>query len=285
MFGKGGPDALAKLGFEGGLAGYMRHAGTQAQYIRDAILGRHFGILYQPIVFLQTRAIHHYEALLRPKQMPSSPFVDTQQFILLAEAAHLAPALDLQVARSVCETASRTRAPIAFNISAQSLQNEAFGERFMDLLRTSPARQDGLVAVEVTETAEIEDLKLASRTIEMLRSLRVSVYLDDFGSGAADIRVLRALRPDFVKLDGSYTAEAVQGGRERSFVVAMSEMARAAGAKLVAERIETEAEAEALRQIGIEFGQGWLFGRPGSILEPNRTIHRLSHQARYRQGS
>ena len=82
----------------------------------------------------------------------------------------------------------------------------------------------------------------------MLRSLGVPFCLDDFGAGAADIRLLRALTPDIVKLDGSYIPGNRAWRRERAFVTGMIEIARAGRAEIVAEQVEIETEAEVLRQ-------------------------------------
>jgi EAL domain-containing protein (putative c-di-GMP-specific phosphodiesterase class I) len=119
--------------------------------------------------------------------------------------------------------------------------------------------------VEMTETAEVENLPEAARTAEALRAAGVPFCLDDFGAGTADVRVLRALPADVVKLDGSYVPGVVHGGRERAFVAGMIDIARAAGAEVVAERVESEAEADALRAVGVTYAQGWLFGRPGPL--------------------
>ena len=73
---------------------------------------------------------------------------------------------------------------------------------------------------------------------------------------------------DIVKLDGSYVSGIVADGRQRAFLTGMVEIARASGAAVVAERVETEAEAEALQAIGVDYGQGWLFGRPGALPVP-----------------
>ena len=145
------------------------------------------------------------------------------------------------------------------------MQDDRFRDRLVSLLSASPACKEGHVLVEMTETAEIEDAATAAQTTQALRAIGVPFCLDDFGAGAADMRLLRALAPDIVKLDGSYVAGVTEPGRERAFVAGMVEIARAGAAEIVAERIETEAEAGALASLGVQYGQGWLFGRPGPL--------------------
>ena len=91
------------------------------------------------------------------------------------------------------------------------------------------------------------------------------VCIDDFGAGAGAFRYLRRFRVDHVKIDGAYVRDAVAGERGRAFVAAMVDLSLAAGAEATAEQVETEAAAEAMRGLGVRYGQGWLFGRPGDL--------------------
>ncbi len=266
-FARNGAEGVAAAGLAEGLAGYMRRAGAQADTLRRAINGGKFALEYQPVVSLLDRGLHHYEALVRPQKLPGSDVEEPQEFVSLVEAVGLAPEFDLAIARTVCATAAQRGVAIAFNLSSQSAQNSACREALIDLLEAAPARKAGLISVELTETAEIEAVDAVCRTGEALRALGVPFCMDDFGAGVADMRMLRVLRADVVKLDGSYVPGVTQGGRERAFVAGMVDVAHAAGAQIVAERIETEQDAEAMRTLGIEYGQGWLFGRPGPLPE------------------
>lgn len=264
-FAKQGQKGFADAGFDGGIAGYMQRAGERAASLRMAISGNRFSLAYQPIVSLTDRTCHHVEALIRPLPLAGASLSSPQDFVSMVESLGLADELDIAVCRMACEAAGRARRAVAFNLSGQSIQSPDFRDRLADLLERSAARKSGLIMVEMTETAEVEDLAEAHRTAQMLRALQVPFCLDDFGAGTNDVRLLRALTPDIVKLDGSYVPGVAQGGRERAFIAGMVEIAHAAGAQVVAERIETEAEAGALRAVGVEFGQGWLFGRPGQL--------------------
>ena len=126
----------------------------------------------------------------------------------------------------------------------------------------------------MTETAEVENLTEAARTVPALRGIGVPFCLDDFGAGTADVRVLRAISADIVKLDGSYVAGVLRGGHDCAFVKGMIDNARAAGAEVVGKRIETEAEAEALRAVWVTYGQGWLFGHSAPL--PVTTVEAAS---------
>ena len=268
LFARGGPSALDGAGFGGGLAGYIRRAGTQAATLRQTIRKNQFKLVFQPIVSLYDLSVHHFEALIRPSSDAGSSGHGPQDFIMLVETLGLADELDLEVARLACEAADKSEASVAFNVSGQSVQSCGFRDRLVRLLSASAASKAGRIIVEMTETAEIENVEEATRTADALRSLEVPFCLDDFGAGAIDIRLLRELRPNIVKLDGSYIPGVVQGGRERALIAGMVEIGRGAGAEIVAERIETRAEADALQALGVQYGQGWLFGRPLPLPNP-----------------
>jgi EAL domain-containing protein (putative c-di-GMP-specific phosphodiesterase class I)/PAS domain-containing protein len=271
-FARHGIGGLNEAGLGTELAGYMQRAGKKADTLRRVIREERFALNFQPIVALATRVPHHYEALIRPRPIPNLPLDSPQDFVMLVEALGLADELDLRVAKIACERAASTGLSIAFNISGQSTQNPAFRQRLVDLIGTPTGGRPGQIVVEMTETAEIDDLSEALLTANALRERGVPFCLDDFGAGTADMRTLRVLTPDIVKLDGSYVAGITAPGRNRAFVAGMVEIARAVGAQVVGERVETEAEAAVLASLGVAYGQGWLFGRPEDLPAIHRTV-------------
>ena len=255
------------------LAEHIRHATDQARNLRIAVHQRRFHMTYQAIVFLKDRRVHHYEALIRPLSVPGSDFTTPQAFVSAIEEYGLADELDLAVAAVVCAEAQTSSYPVAFNVSSQSVQNAAFRGSLIKLLAASPATKAGRLLVEMTETDALSDLAEATQTLDALRVLDIPFCLDDFGAGAADIRLLRSLSVDIIKLDGSYVAGITQEGRERAFVVGMLEVARAAGVEVIAERVETEEELAALLCLEVPYGQGWLFGQPGPLPAGSMKSH------------
>ena len=252
-------DGFASGGFGAGLAGLVAATGAEAEAVRRTITGGHFRLALQPVVALADRALHHYEALLRPDPAIAGPR-GTQEFVTIAEAVGLAEMLDLAVLRAVlARLTERPDAPVAANISGLSLQNPDFRAALLALLRPHGG---GALLIEFTETAEIDNLAEAAETLRQLRGAGVPVCLDDFGAGGAAFRYLRELRADFVKLDGGFVQRAAAGGRDRAILRSMIEAAQGSGAALIAEMVETEAQCALMRALGVTFGQGWLFGRP-----------------------
>jgi EAL domain-containing protein (putative c-di-GMP-specific phosphodiesterase class I) len=272
-FARGGNDALEKAGFAGGLAGFLDSASERATLLRRSIAERRFRMAFQPIVSLTDRAPHHYEALIRPLQADDTAMPDPGEFVALAEAVGLTEELDWAVVSAVCEAAGAAGGTrVACNLSGLSLQSPKFRENIKTLLENTPGMAERLV-VEITETAEIEQEDEAVRMIELLREHKIPVCLDDFGAGAAAFRYLRAFRVDYVKVDGIYVANALQSERDRGFIAAMVDLARTVGAQVVAERVETEEEAALMLELGVRYGQGYLFGKPKMELAARKAGH------------
>ena len=126
-FAANGAAAVEASGFAAGLAGFIAQAQGQTEALRQAIADRRFQVLFQPVVALRSRAVHHYEALLRPTPMAGAPWQTTQEFVTCAEALGLAEELDLAVLRQVLAALDRVPGcSIATNISGQSMESEQF---------------------------------------------------------------------------------------------------------------------------------------------------------------
>jgi EAL domain-containing protein (putative c-di-GMP-specific phosphodiesterase class I) len=115
---------------------------------------------------------------------------------------------------------------------------------------------------EITESAQIVDLETVRRFVVELRRLGHSVCLDDFGAGAASFSYLQALPVDYVKIDGAYVGRLCESPRDRAIIKGMTSMCRDLGIHTIAEMIEREAQLDALLELGVELGQGYLFGQP-----------------------
>jgi EAL domain-containing protein (putative c-di-GMP-specific phosphodiesterase class I) len=245
----------------------IRQAELQGRSLRRAIADRHFRLLFQPIVSLADRQLHHYEALLRPIPTPDCHLHKPQDFVAFAEAVGLAEELDWAVLRQALAALRASSSPcIAVNVSGFSMQSREFRDRLLGLVEARiELLGHGRLLIELTETAEVEDVTEAGTTMMKLRALGVPVCIDDFGAGAASFRYLRDFRVDLVKIDGGYVRNAMRGDRERNFIGSLAGLVSATGAKIVAEMIETEENALLMQSLGVQYGQGYLFGRPGAL--------------------
>ena len=263
-FADGGTRAAKDAGFSHGLAEFIASAQIRARAMRSALAENRFRLAFQPVVNLSTRKIHHYEALLRPIITPGATIQNTQDFVTFAEAVGLSEELDWAVMQqAVAALRASPKAFVAVNVSGLSMQSAPFCDRVLKLLAEQV--EPGHILVELTETADIEDVASASATIDRLRAMQIPVCIDDFGAGSAAFRYLREFRVDYVKLDGAYVRGALQNAREHGFLLTMIELANFVGAKVIAETIERDDEAQMMRDLGVEYGQGWLFGKPGAL--------------------
>jgi EAL domain-containing protein (putative c-di-GMP-specific phosphodiesterase class I) len=262
-FAASGAAAVGASGFASGLAGFVAQAHGQTVALRQMIAERRFQLLYQPVVSLRTRTVHHYEALLRPNPVAGAVWQTTQEFVTCVEELGLAEELDLAVMQQVLAMLDRVPGcAIAANISGQSMQSQRFQSRLLKLLPSGSYRR---LLVELTETAEIEDIATAAATLEQLRKHNIGVCLDDFGAGAAAFRYLRDLPVDYLKIDAAYVQGAPRSKRDRDVVTSMLDLACSAGAETIAEAIETKELARLMEELGCTFGQGWLFGKPAPL--------------------
>lgn len=270
-----------KFGVEGGAAiepgtadHYLRRktAETLSRVVamRDLIHERRITLHYQPIVGLSDRRHHHYEVLLRFAD-GRSPFEDVK----FAEEINIVHELDLAVANGAVMRireglAKGHNLSLAVNMSAKSLLNESFGEMFAKVTERLGADRKRLM-VEITESARLDDLDRAAKAVERLRANGHLVCLDDFGAGAASLPYLQQLTIDYVKIDGAYIRSVTESLRERAIVQGVLTTCKTLGIGTVAEMIEREDQHKCLLQLGVDLGQGWLYGRPAAEI-PSPSI-------------
>ncbi|CAN5307245.1 EAL domain-containing protein [soil metagenome] len=231
---------------------------AQATAFKSMVKAKGFSLVYQPIVSLTDGEIHHFEALARFSD-GDSPF----ETIRMAEELELIEDFDLAVAREAIRALAADASgasKIAINMSAKSLMQRRFVSTLLELISTSPHLPARLL-FEITESASLVDLACAEERIQSLRRLGFAVWLDDFGAGSASLAYLQALSVDGVKIDGQYIKE-LSSGRNLSLVRHISGLCRELGVATVAEMVERTDTDLALKKLGINYGQGWLYGRP-----------------------
>ena len=231
------------------------HARRQEEGMREAIRATiadgAFYPVFQPIVDLETREAVGYEALTRFEsgQRPDQCFADAWSVGLGAE---------LELATLAAAVAKGKELPagrwLDLNVSPRLLADP---ERLSEVLWAA----ERPLVLEITEHEEIGDYPAVRDAIRALgKDVRVAV--DDAGAGVANFGHIIDLHPDFVKLDLGLVRRVNANMGRQALVVGMRHFSRSAGCRLVAEGVETEAEASTLDELGVEFGQGYLFGRP-----------------------
>ncbi|RRS30780.1 MAG: hypothetical protein OI74_16355, partial [Gammaproteobacteria bacterium (ex Lamellibrachia satsuma)] len=121
------------------------------------------------------------------------------------------------------------------------------------------------ICFEITETVALSDLKQAANFFSQLREMGCSVALDDFGTGTASFEYLKRLHVDYLKIDGSFIREIEGNKLDYVIVTAIRDVARSTGTKTIAEYVETDGVLDLLIKLGVDYGQGYIFGKPEEI--------------------
>ena len=244
----------------------------------DCLRNERVELHFQHIVSLQeypstspARAGLHGEILCRLRSQQGE-LIAPARFMRAIEAAGRGVELDLAVLRALlrqlrgsphsllhCER-------IAVNLTGQSLASASFRKQLMELLGGSPLPLSAC-CFEITETAAISNTALAGQLLEELRAQGCTIAIDDFGVGMQSFERLKDLPVDVIKIDGSFIRNVAQRGKDYALVQASVAVARAFGAQTVAEFVQDEETVVCLRELGVDWIQGYLVSRPEPLGE------------------
>lgn len=234
--------------------------------VKRAAKNRNFFVEYQPIVELATRRIIGAEALVRWKSKIA--IVRPDHFIPLAEERGLIHLITEQVINIVTRDLPKFLEldpdfEVAINMSAADLRSGGTHEKLDQMLAESGGRPEN-IELEATERAFLQGAETAA-LIGTLRAKGFSVAIDDFGTGYSSLACLQSLSLDTLKIDKSFVDTIGTDGATSHVVGHIIEMARSLELHMVAEGVETEVQATFLEKSGVQYAQGWLFGKPMPI--------------------
>lgn len=234
--------------------------------LRRAIEAGEFYLEYQPIVSLPNRNLRGFEALVRWRH-PTRGIISPAEFIPVAEETGLIVPLGWWILQESCEQLSHwcDQFPQAFpvmmnvNLSAIQLKQTDLLERLESILQTTQIPRDCL-KLEITESCILEPLTPEAQRLKQLKDLGVRLCIDDFGTGYSSLTRLREFPIDTLKIDRIFVHRLTRNYSQ--MVQMIISLAHSLGIDVVAEGIETETELETLKDLGCEFGQGYLFSPP-----------------------
>ncbi len=216
----------------------------------------------------------HAEVLLRMKN-DDGTYVPPGVFLPAAERFHLVSRVDRWVLRQVLEWMGALPSldaisMLSVNLSGQSVGDRAFHNWAKETLGEASAAVRSRLCLEITETAAVTNAADAAIFIEAVRAEGVKVALDDFGAGASSFGYLKTLPVDFLKIDGQFIRDLNVDPLDAAAVRCFVEVAKVVGMQTVAEFVEQPAVLDSLREMGVDYAQGYLIHRPepiGRLLE------------------
>jgi diguanylate cyclase (GGDEF)-like protein len=252
-----------------------KHEGamTALSIIDEAIKSQRLQLFAQRIspTFIDLDSTDHFEILTRVYD-DKDKLMPVQEFFLAAEKYGKATTIDRWVITALFAWMEKNLQALeeiggfSVNLSGQSLEDASM-LGFISQSVSSASFKSQLIGFEVTETAAVKDLSKAKRFIQDIRKLGCTFFLDDFGTGAASYLYLKDLPVDYVKVDGAFIRDIATNNADYMVVKSITEVAHFMEKKVVAEFVENEAITVRLRELGVDYMQGYHLGRPVRLRE------------------
>lgn len=234
--------------------------------INQALDENRFYLYAQPIVSLDNDNLRHYELLVRMLG-EQDEIIPPGAFLPAAERYNLIERIDTWVVEHAISLMNSHPALveqvnfISINLSGQSLTNAQFMPMVIDLIAESNV-DASKICFEITETAAISNLLAASTFIAALKDLGCRFALDDFGSGLSSFGYLKNLPVDYLKIDGMFVKDMVDDPIDKAMVKSINDIGHVMGMKTIAEFVENDAIMEQLKEVGVDYVQGYGIGKP-----------------------
>ena len=236
--------------------------------ITNALEENRFDIFVQKIIPIQNQAneLDHYEILVRMFDQ-NGEYLSPGLFLPAAERYNMISRIDGWVVRRTCELLAAHPERIqelgmcAINLSGSSLNDQRFFDYVLGIIQEFKVPLEKL-CFEVTETGAIANINNAIKFITRLRALGIHFALDDFGSGLSSFAYLRSLPVDYVKIDGMFIKAMDTNEIDCAMVKSINEMAHIMGKKTVAEFVENAKILSMLREMGVDYAQGYGIAKP-----------------------
>lgn len=240
--------------------------------INDALDNNGFQLYAQTINPLSMRAEghQHMEILIRMagedgKVIPPMAFIPT------AESYGLMQRIDQFVMETICQHIRDNpldHSVYAINLSGQTLSSLAAMEELVAIVESSGIGS-GRLCIEVTETVAIANLENARSFMERLQWLGCYTALDDFGSGLSSFSYLKNLPLDYIKIDGTFVSQMLDDKSSMIMVDAIHSIGKKLGLMTIAEYVEKQETVDMLKQIGVDYAQGYFYSKPELFIQPS----------------
>ncbi|TXT40603.1 MAG: PAS/PAC and GAF sensor-containing diguanylate cyclase/phosphodiesterase [Comamonadaceae bacterium] len=237
--------------------------------LRQALQQEQIEVFYQPIINFATGQVHKAEALVRWKH-PQRGYISPAEFIPIAEEAGLIHTIGNQVFQKAVQTTlewNRTCTDgilrcISVNRSPREFHSPDGIDHWIAHLHNTPEASASMLLLEITEGMLLNNRPKILAQLAQLRAMGMKIALDDFGTGYSSLSYLKKFDIDYIKIDKSFVLDIVDDPADRAIVESIIAMARRLGIKLIAEGVETQAQADLLAAAQCDYAQGYLYARP-----------------------
>jgi diguanylate cyclase (GGDEF)-like protein len=264
--------------FEKSMHTVLVQRATMERDLRRAVDREELFVDFQPILDLRTGGVRTAEALVRWRH-PDRGVVAPSEFIPLAEETGLIVPIGRRVLAAACAeavawpalTAGCTPPDVSVNLSARQLLDPDLVHDIGQILAATgldPAR----LILEITESAFVSDTACVSECLRRIRDIGVRFAIDDFGTGYSGLAYLRRFPVDMLKIDRTFVEGVVVGWQGTAFLQTIVRLTEAMSMTAVGEGVETEEQLSALRRVGCQLGQGYLFAKPMAPDEFGRVL-------------
>ncbi len=235
------------------------------EQVKQIISDESFDVYFQPIVCVSNNEIVHYEALLRVPD-EEGQMAPPYEFISAAERGGLMQSMDEKIISKVMLYQSQlidkgVQVKFTINLSGLSFRNDNLISHIRSCLEKYDIDPEDII-FEITETAAVADVESAVEVINEIRAIGCRFALDDFGVGFSSLHYLKRLPVDFLKIDGSFISRLHVDKEDRILVQALVNIARQFGQMTVAEFVDNEEIMVVLKQLGVDYAQGFHLARP-----------------------
>lgn len=246
-----------------------------APKLREALAENRFFLVFQPVVRLSDGLITHYEVLIRLRD-DAGRVHGPGEFIPVAERMGMVIQIDRWVLENAIDflcTLPEERDDVCLTLN---LSGYSFNERNLPAIIQSKLTEAAIaphrITFEITETATVANHRQCREMIEHIRALGCHFALDDFGAGFSSFDYVKKFPVDYLKIDGQFVQNLLDDETDQVLVKAMIEIARKLGKRTIAEFVDDSRVLALLHQLGVDFAQGYLLGRPEPSLLPFRSI-------------
>ena len=237
----------------------LRETVHYSSSLRDALAAGKVIPYFQPVADTIDGRIVKYEALMRVEAQDGTLLMP-DNFLYLSKQLKLYDALSMMMMEKTLEFIKDSSQSICINFDIEDILNDRFQSRFFELVAAYGLQ--GRVTIEITESEGIDNLDELSAFVTKAKSAGCMIAIDDFGTGYSNFMYILSLQPDYLKIDGSITRQITVSKRARLLTSTITAMCREAGIKTVAEYVATEDIYNCIREVGIDYCQGYLFGKP-----------------------